>query len=257
MRPFTRAMSHSAKKKVLFLTIGTAVASGELMGVAPIGLGRIPGSRRGSTCLLLFHVLASSALFRANHTRSSAKLIGSRTRQELKLGIAAAHFRIDGRHDDADFANQVGTHIGRGIGVRGEPRTPGRVDAIPHDIRGAESAQTGEAATDTVGIEANTRNQTVDLHDVVADRGQDPARGFAKALRQPTNSTSRATYRPQPSLRPTGPGLQPAMRNSTGPCRHFPAGPLYTSESENQEVPRSPCRFREAGWQSCTTRIHS
>src|SRR2546429_8078600 len=68
VRARTSTPSNNAKKNVLFLTIGPPmlpVNSWVLFQSALVGLN---APVLGSTCLLLVHELASSALFRAFHT---------------------------------------------------------------------------------------------------------------------------------------------------------------------------------------------
>src|SRR5712691_1480712 len=68
VRLFTRRLSHSAKKNVLFLTIGPPKLPVNWWLLLQSGFVGLHPPVLGSTCLLLFQVLASRALFRTDHT---------------------------------------------------------------------------------------------------------------------------------------------------------------------------------------------
>ena len=132
----------------------------------------------GSTSLLLLQVLASSALFRTFQYGGSAKTVGSGSRQELKLRIAAPQFGIDRRDDNLQFADQVRIHVRRGQSVRGPSRAAGRVDTVPLDIGCSETFKPGKASTNAVVLNGDARDQPIEIHDVVGDVRQ----GFEAAL---------------------------------------------------------------------------
>ncbi len=68
VRPLTRGLSHSAKKNVLFLTIGPLMLPVNWWLLAQSGAVGFHAPVAGSTCLLLYQVFASNALLRTAHT---------------------------------------------------------------------------------------------------------------------------------------------------------------------------------------------
>jgi len=75
--------------------------------------------------------------------RRAVKLIRPRSRQDLNLSVATAHFRVHGRQDHADFPDKVRVHFRR----RFEPVRPPLVvhaDAVTLDVHIA-GADPGEA----------------------------------------------------------------------------------------------------------------
>src|SRR5438105_863718 len=97
------------------------------------------------------------------------KLICPRPCQELKLRVAAPHFRIDGRDDYADFPNQVRTHVRGAISVRRVARSAVRIDTVSLDVGRTVTAQTREGATHATFIDAYPWNETIEVQHVVAD----------------------------------------------------------------------------------------
>ena len=105
VRARTITSSNNVKKNVLFLTIGPPMLPVNWCVLFQFGADGFHPPVLESNCRLLVQVLASSPVFRANQTSGSVKLIGSRPGQQLHLSVAASHFRIHRRHDDAHFAD--------------------------------------------------------------------------------------------------------------------------------------------------------
>ena len=177
-------MSQSAKKKVLFLTIGPPKLPVNWCVLLQSGSGGLPRARyRVELPVVVPGVGVQRAIAGKPHA-GATKLVRSRARQELKLRVAAAHFRIDRSDDNADFADQVRTHVGRGSGIRSKPRAAGRIDAVALYVRRTETAQAGKTSTHAVGVDANARDQTIEIQHVVADGRQLLTPWSGKGLRR-------------------------------------------------------------------------